>query len=168
MKQTLKYIYNIVFEDMKFAEAKHNIVLTLSGAVIAFATTFFGANAIQTLFAVASIIFSLIAILYSFVALIARHVRVRQRKHIKRNINLISFKDIIYFDENGYIENIKKNYDFLKSYKPDKMDYDLSREIITTSKLAWIKCLYFNLATIFLIASIVSIIVSVLIRGQLW
>ena len=168
MKQTLKYIYSIVYDDMKFAEAKHNIVLTLSGAVIAFSTTFFSSNSIQTVFAVASIIFSLIAILYSFVALIARRVRVRQRKRVKNNPNLISYSDIIHFDEFSYIKAIKSDYDFVKQYKPDQMDYDLAREIISTSKLTWIKCLYFNLAVIFLIASILSIIIAVLIRGNLW
>ena len=168
MKQTLKYIYSIVYEDMKFAESKHNIVLTLSGAVIAFSTTFFSSNNIQTIFAVASIIFSLIAILYSFVALVARRVRTRQRKHVNSKTNLVSYKDIIQYDEIGYIKAIKNDYEFLKIYKPDKMDYDLSTEIITTSKLAWIKNLYFNLAVIFLIASIVSIIMAVLIRGNLW
>ena len=167
MKQTLKYIYSIVYEDMKFAEAKHNIVLTLSGAVIAFATTFFGSNNLQVLFAVASIIFSLIAILYSFVALVARKVKVKQKK-IKDNKNLVSYKDIISFNTEGYINAIKNNYDFLSGYKPDKMDKDLAEEIIKTSKLAWIKFLYFNLAVIFLIASIVCIIMSVLIRGNLW
>ena len=80
MKQTLKYIYSIVYENMKFAEAKHNIVLTFSGAVTAFGTTFFGGNTIQNLFAIASIIFSFIAILYSFVALVARRVRIKKRK----------------------------------------------------------------------------------------
>ena len=58
MKQTLKYIYGLVFENMKFAEAKHNIVLTLAGAVIAFATTFFSSNPVQNIFAIFSIIFS--------------------------------------------------------------------------------------------------------------
>ena len=168
MKQTLKYIYNVVYEDMKFAEAKHSIILTLASAVIAFSTTFFGNNNIQTLFAAASIIVALIAILYSFVALIARNVRVKQKKRIKKNINLVSYANIIYFDEQGYISSIQKEYDFTKHYKPDNMDYDLAKEIITTSKLAWIKFLYFNLAVLFLFASIISIIVAVVIRGQIW
>ena len=168
MKQTLKYIYNIVYDDMKFAEAKHNIVLTLASAVTAFATTFFGTNNIQTLFAAASIIFALIAILYSFVALVSRRVRVRQRKRLKKDPNLISYKDIIYYDSEGYLSAVKKDYDFLRGYKPDKMDLDLAGQIITTSKLAWIKFLYFNLAVIFLIASIITIIMAVLIRGNIW
>lgn len=166
MKQTLKYIYGIVYDDMKFAESKHSIVLTLSGAVIAFASTFFSDNNIQTLLAVASIIFSLIAILYSFVALLARHVRIKQKKHLKKDPNLLSYKDIIRYDAKGYTSAILKDYDFLKGYKSDKMDLDLADEIITTSKLAWIKFLYFNLAVLFLIASIVTLILSVIIRGK--
>lgn len=167
MKQTLKYIYSLVYDDMKFAESKHNIVLTISGIVLAFATTFLGNNIAQTLFSVASIIFSLIAILYSFVALVSRNVKVKQKK-VKREYSLVAYKDIVRFDENGYIEKIKKDYSFTNLYKPDKMDYDLAKEIISVSKLAWLKFLYFNFAVVFLIMSIVCIIATVLIKGQIW
>ena len=51
MKQTLKYIYSVVFDNLKFAEAKHTLVLTLSSAVIAFASTFFSINIYQNIFA---------------------------------------------------------------------------------------------------------------------
>lgn len=166
MKQTLKYIYGIIYENMKFAETKHSIVLTLSGAVIAFATTFFGTNTRQNLFAISSIIFSLIAILYSFVALVARRVSIKKRK-IDTTDNLLFYKDIMSYDEKSFIEQIKKKYDFTKIYKPDLMDYDLAKDIIATSKLAYIKFLYFNFAVLFLIASIVSIILTVLVKGQI-
>ena len=164
MKQTLKYIYGVVFDNLKFAEAKHSIVITISGAVIAFATTFFSENYIQNLFAISSIIFSLISILYSFVALVSRKVKVKQKK-IKNSINLIFYKDLMHFDQQGLIETIKKQYEFTKIYKQDNMDLDLAKTIIATSKLAYIKFLYFNFAVLFLIASIICIILSVLVRG---
>lgn len=167
MKQTLKYIYSVVFDNLKFAEAKHTLVLTLSSAVIAFASTFFSINIYQNIFAIASIIFGLIAIFYSFVALVARKVKYKQKK-IKKTSNLIYYKDIMKFDENGYIDQIKKQYDFTKIYKPDNMDYDLARQIISVSKLSYIKYIYFNFAVVFLIASIICIIMAVLIKGQLW
>lgn len=167
MKQTLKYIYNLVYDDMKFAESKHNIVLTISGIVLAFATTFLGNNISQTLFSIASIIFSLIAILYSFVALVSRNIKVKQKK-VKEEYSLVAYKDIIRFDAKGYIEKIKKDYSFTNLYKPDKMDYDLAREIISVSKLAWLKFIYFNFAVVFLIMSILCIIATVLIKGQIW
>ena len=66
MKQTLKYIYSVVFDNLKFAEAKHTLILTLASAVLAFATTFFSVNTIQNLLAIASVVFALIAIFYSF------------------------------------------------------------------------------------------------------
>ena len=96
---------------------------------------------------------------------VARRVKVKQRKHLKNDPNLLSYKDIIRYDAKGYTTAILKDYEFLKGYKADKMDLDLAGEIITTSKLAWIKFLYFNLAVIFLIASIVSLILSVILRG---
>lgn len=167
MKQTLKYIYSVVFDNMKFAEAKHTLILTLSSAVLAFATTFFGDNIIQNLFAVASIIFALIAIFYSFVALVARNVKIKQ-KHIQGSESLIYYKHIMHFDEKSYIEKIRTKYSFTNLYKPDEMDYDIAKQIISVSKLAWIKFLYFNFAVVFLISSIICIIFTVIIRGQIW
>ena len=165
MKQTLKYIYNVVYENMKFAETKHSIVLTLASAVIAFATTFFSTNSRQNLLAVGSIVFALIAILYSFVALVARKVRTKKRK-TKDTDNLLFYKDIMHYDEKSYIDTIKKKYSFTNIYKPDQMDYDLASEIIITSKLASLKFTYFNLAVLFLIASIICLITTVLLKGQ--
>lgn len=167
MKQTLKYIYGIIFDNLKFAEGKHTLILTISSAVLAFATTFFGDNIAQNLFAIASIIFALIAIFYSFVALVAKHVRVKQKK-IKGKTNLIYYKHIMAYDEYGYIDAIKKEYQFTNIYKPDNMDYDLARQIISIAKLTWIKFLYFNFAIVFLVASIICIILTVLIRGNIW
>lgn len=166
MKQTLKYIYNLVYENMKFAETKHSIILTLSGAVIAFSTTFFSANIKQNLFAIASIILSLISILYSFVALISRNIHTKKRK-IDVNDNLLFYKDIMHYDGKSYIDSIKKKYNFTNIYKADKMDFDLASEIITTSKLAYLKYLYFNFAVLFLFVSIICLISTVLIRGAI-
>ena len=164
MKQTLKYIYGIVYENMKFAESKHSIVLTFSGAVTAFATTFFGDNLVQNMLAAASIIFSFIAILYSFVALVARKVRLKKRK-IKQVYNLIFYKDLMHFNSESLVTEIKKQYNFTNIYKADKMDFDLASSIVATSRLAYIKFLYFNFAILFLTASIISIILTVLYKG---
>lgn len=164
MKQTLKYIYGIVFDNLKFAESKHTLILTLASAVLAFATTFFSGNNVQNILSIASIVFALIAIFYSFVALVARSIKIKQ-KHLKPNANLIYYKDIMCYDESSYIEAIKKTYDFTKIYKPDNLDYHLAKQIISVAKLAHIKFLYFNFAVIFLIASIICLIFIVLLRG---
>ena len=51
MKQTLKYIFDKLYENMKYAEGKHSIILALSSAVIAFASTFFNNdNIFQNIF----------------------------------------------------------------------------------------------------------------------
>ena len=97
----------------------------------------------------------------------AKNVKVKNKKQ-RQNENLLSYKNIVLFDEKTYIESIIKNYSFTNVYKPDEMDYHLAKQIIIVSKLAWIKFLYFNLAVLFLIASIIAIIVAVLIRGNLW
>lgn len=167
MKQTLKYIYSIIYDNMKFAEAKHTIILTLSSAVIAFATTFFGNNKFQNVLASGGIVFALISILYSFVALIARKVRIKAKKSAN-NQNLIFYKNVMKFDENTYISNIKKKYSFTNIYTPDQMDYDLAKTIIATARLAYIKFLYFNFAVLFLILSIICLISIVLLSGGIW
>lgn len=167
MKQTLKYIYSVVFDNLKFAEAKHTLVLTLASAVMAFATTLFTQNTLQNILIIASIVFALVAIFYSFVALVARNVKVKQ-KNTKNKTNLIYYKHIMKYSEEGYIEEIKKEYEFTKAYKPDNMDYDLARQIIAVSKLTYIKFLYFNFAVIFLLASVVCLIANVLLRGTIW
>ena len=167
MKQTLKYIYGIIYDNMKFAEAKHTIILTLSSAVIAFATTFFGNNQFQNLLASGGIVFALISILYSFVALIARKVRIKSKKNANDS-NLIFYKNVMKFNEETYIASIKKKYAFTNIYTPDQMDYDLAKTIIATARLAYIKFLYFNFAVLFLITSIICLISIVLLRGGLW
>lgn len=167
MKQTLKYIYGVVYENLKFAEAKHTIVLTLAGAVLAFATTFFSDNLLQNLFAIASIIFSLIAIFYSIVALASRNVKLKLKKTNKKS-NLIYYKDIMRFDDIAYVNTIKKEYDFTNIYKPDNMDFDLAKRIIVVAKLTYIKLLYFNFAIVFLFSSVLCLIATVLIRGNIW
>lgn len=167
MKQTLKYIYSVVYENLKFAESKHTIVLTLAGAVLAFATTFFSDNLLQNLFAIASILFSLIAIFYSIIALASRNVKLKLKNNTNKR-NLIYYKDIMKYDEIAYINAIKKEYEFTNIYKPDNMDFDLAKRIIVVSKLTYIKLLYFNFAIIFLFASVLCLIATVLIRGQIW
>ena len=167
MKQTLKYIYSVVYENLKFAEAKHTIVLTLAGAVLAFATTFFSDNLLQNLFAIASIIFSLIAIFYSIVALASRNVKLKLKKTNEKS-NLIYYKDIMRFDDIAYVNTIKKEYDFTNIYKPDNMDFDLAKRIIVVAKLTYIKLLYFNFAIVFLFSSVLCLIATVLIRGNIW
>jgi len=168
MKQTLKYIYNLVFDNYKFAESKHSLLLTLSSAVLAFSTTFLSDGSLsENLFVIASLIFALIAILYSFIALVARNVKIKDKKS-KRANGLIDFKSVMHFNEKTYIEAVKKEYEFTNLYKADQMDYDLAREIISTSKLTWIKYIYFNFAVVFLFASIICLILTVIIRGQIW
>lgn len=167
MKQTLKYIYSVIYDDLKYAEAKHTIILTLSGAVLAFATTFLGESTNQNLFAVGSIILALLAILYSFFALISRNIKLKKRNNINVR-SLMFYKDIINFNEHTYIDAIKDKYQFTKIYKPDNMDYDLAKQIIVTAKLIYIKFLYFNFSVLFLFASILCLILAVLIRGGIW
>ena len=74
----------------------------------------------------------------------------------------------MHYDEVGYIDAIKKEYDFTNIYKPDNMDYDLAKQIIATSKLTYIKFLYFNFAVVFLIVSIVCLMCTVFLRGKIW
>ena len=65
MKQTLKYIYQTLFENLKYAETKHSITMTIASAVIAFASTYFSDNKLINILASATIMLALISIIYS-------------------------------------------------------------------------------------------------------
>ena len=167
MKQTLKYIYDKLYENMKYAEGKHSIILALSSAVIAFATTFFSDNLFQNIFATSCLVFALISIIYCFCALVVRNQKPRARKNPKTD-NLLDYRQIITHDEESYLKAISKKYKFLNDYKPDEMDTELTKQIISISKAINTKFTFFNFSVVFLVFSIICGIVVVLIRGNLW
>ena len=168
MKQTLKYIYERLFDSLRYAETKHSITMTIAAAVIAFSSTFFSNNSVINILTSASIMFSLISIIYSFIALLSREVKIRKdtSKNIKRN-NLMNYKTIIQYTDIDYVKKIKKEYDLPTSYKPDEMDLDLARQVITTAKLVNIKFSYFNFALVYLFFSIMCAIIVVCLKGNL-
>lgn len=168
MKQTLKYIFDKLYENMKYAEGKHSIILALSSAVIAFASTFFNNdNIFQNIFASTCLIFALISIIYCFCALIAKNPAIKAHKNVKCD-NLLNYRSIITHDEETYLKALKEEYTFLKDYKPDEFDKDLTRQIIKVAKSINVKFTYFNFSIVFLVFSILSAIVTVMIRGNLW
>lgn len=168
MKQTLKFIYDKLYENMKYAEGKHSIILALASAVIAFASTFFSnSNLFQNIFATSCLLFALISIIYCFCALISKSPSINAHKNVKTD-NLLSYKCIITHDEKTYLKALKDEYDFLKDYKPDEFDKDLAKQIIAVAKSTNLKFTYFNFAVVFLIFSILSGIAVVIVRGNLW
>lgn len=168
MKQTLKYIYERLFDSLRYAETKHSITMTIASAVIAFSSTFFSNNSAVNILTSASIMLSLISIIYSFIALLSRDVKIKQNigKDVKRN-NLMNYKTIIQYSDVEYVKKLKKEYQLPASYKPDEMDLDLARQVITTAKLVSIKFSYFNYALVYLFLSIICAIVVVCIKGNL-
>ena len=157
MKQTLKYIYERLLDNTKIAESKYAITIALASGVIVFASTFLSNEKIiaQTLSAVC-VVFALISVLYGFIALSAKRIRIPKNKKNKNAKNLIDYKDIIHFDEINYVEEIKKRYNFPHAYKPDELDYDLARQVISLARVVNLKYLYFNLSIVFLILSVLS------------
>lgn len=167
MKQTLKYIYERLFENLKYAETKHSITMTIASAVIAFMSTFFSDNNFINILTSATIMLALISIIYSFVALLSREVSIPKiDKEITRK-NLMHYKTILLYTPQGYTKKIKKEYNLPPSYKVDEMDIDLARQVISTAKLVNIKFSYFNFALFFLFLSILCGIVIVCIKGNI-
>ena len=164
MKPTLKYIYNLIFEQQKYSESKHSIILTLSSAVIVFAATFISnSNIYVLLLSSATIIFSLLAMLYSFSALFSRHFTIKLCKE-KSEINLLYYKDIIRFDAETYLKSISKAY-ALKVSKFDSFELDLSKQIIASSKAVNHKFKCFNYAITLLVLAILCLLICVVIVG---
>lgn len=167
MKQTLKYIYQTLFENLKYAETKHSITMTIASAVIAFASTYFSNNKLINILASATIMLALISIIYSFVALLSRNIKLSKQDLDTKSKNLMSYRTIKNYTETGYTQKIKKQYDFPKDYEIDEMDIDLAREVISIAKLVNLKFSYFNYALFFLFLSILCTIFVVCIRGNL-
>lgn len=150
MKQTLKYILERLIENRKFAEEKHSITIALSSAVIIFFSSFIlNGNQIVQFLSALSIIFALVSVLYSFFALTVRREKTKN-KHSLNEGNLFDYKDISKFDEEKYLQAMKKQYEFQKSYRIDNFDRDLARQVISLSKAIHFKFLYFNIALLFL------------------
>ena len=165
MKQTLKYILERLIENRKFAEEKHSITIALSSAVIIFFSGFISKeNQIVQFLSALSIIFALISVLYSFFALSVRRVKTKNRHSILEG-NLFDYKDISKFDEEKYLQAMKKQYEFPKSYRIDDFDKDLARQVISLSKAISFKFLYFNLALIFLAIGISCGVIVICLLG---
>ena len=167
MKQTLKYIYQTLFENLKYAETKHSITMTIASAVIAFASTYFSNNQLINILASGTIMLALLSIIYSFVALLSRNVKISHEEREVNQKNLMSYRMISQYTDIGYVKKIKKEYNLPKEYEIDEMDLDLAREVISIAKLVSIKFSYFNYALFFLFLSILCTIVAVCIRGNL-
>ena len=167
MKQTLKYIYERLFDNLRYAETKHSITMTIASAVIAFASTFFSDVSSINILSSACIMLSLISIIYSFIALLSREVKVKSKEtEVKRN-NLMHYKTIVLYSDVSYVKAIKKQYALPSSYKHDEMDLDLARQVISTAKLVKIKFSYFNFALVYLFLSLVCGILVVCIKGNI-
>ena len=62
MKQTLKYIYSVLTENLKFAEGKHSILIALNSALAVFVSTYLTSqNIVVKLIACLIIIFAVIS-----------------------------------------------------------------------------------------------------------
>lgn len=166
MKQTLKYILDKLIEHIKIAEAKYSITLALASGVIVLGSSFIGAEDVYIkVLSSATIIFSLVSIVYGFIALFARRIRHRIKKMPKKIENLMYYKTIISFDEKTYVEKLKERYNFPANYKPDEFDYDLARSVIAEARVANTKFAYFNLSLVFLMLSVFSAVVMVVLLG---
>ncbi|MBQ8845141.1 MAG: hypothetical protein IJ008_03905 [Clostridia bacterium] len=166
MKQTLKYIYEKLFEQQKFAENKHSILITLATAIAVFSVAYLeNVNTLITLLSACSILFSLLSLSFSFIALFAKKSTLKKSKKIIEYSNLMFYKDIVKFDENEYLKALKNNYPFPKNYTFDNMDKDLSRQVIATAKSVEIKFQFFNFALTFLFASIICEVFVILLMS---
>ena len=92
VKQTLKYIYEKFYEEVKYAETKHSISLTLASALAVFSATYLtDKTPVIVILSASSIIFSLISVIYSFCALYVKEYKTtKDKKHSE--IDLLSYR----------------------------------------------------------------------------
>lgn len=167
MKQTLKYIFDLLEEQLKYAETKYSISITLASALTVFSATYLDSSKplVNALSAI-SIIFSLVSVLYSFIALSAKHIRFG-RTHKSQQENLLYFKHIARFSPEDYLKEIAQSYPLFKGYKTDQFDLDLSRQVVATAKTISAKFLLFNFALTFLILSLFCESAVIILKGVL-
>lgn len=167
MKQTLKYIFDRLEEQLKYAETKHSISITLASALTVFSATYLDSSKplVNALSAI-SIIFSLVSVLYSFIALSAKHIRFG-RTHKSQQENLLYFKHIARFSPEDYLKEISLSYPLFKGYKTDQFDLDLSKQVVATAKTISAKFLLFNFALTFLILSLFCESAVIILKGVL-
>lgn len=167
MKQTLKYIYQVLTENLRFAETKHSILIALNGALAVFISGYLvGTSLLVKFLTCLIIIFAVVSLFFNFTALLSRKIRyVKNIKFKENELNLIYYKHIVNFSFERYLEEIKKEYNFPKEYKFDGLDYDLSKQIIAISNVTNIKFAFFNYSLIFLMLELVLTIVNVCLVG---
>lgn len=166
MKQTLKYIYQLLYSQLKYAEAKFSISITLASALTVFSATYLNDfSPLVTGLSAISIIFSLISVGYGFLAISSKRFSTKKYEKIDKKLDLIYHKDIAKLNEKNYIEELINNYPFLKGYKPDNFDYNLARQIINTAKGISQKFVFFNFSIIFLVLSLITESIAIFLLG---
>lgn len=166
MKQTLKYIYERLYEQLKYAETKHSISLTLATALAVFSATYLRSNSgFILVLSGSSIIFALISIFYSFIALFAKTVHVKDNGKDRHLTNLLFYKTIIKYERDDFLHELIKTYPFPKNYQPDAFDKDLASSIIATARVLNRKFQTFNYAITFLVFSIICQVIVVILMG---
>ena len=167
MKQTLKYIYSILTENLKFAEGKHSVLIALNSALAVFISTYLtNTSLIVKLLACLIIIFAVISLFFNFLALFSRSIKiVKNLKFKEENLNLIYYKHIINYSYDKYLEAVKKEYSFPQDYKFDGLEKDLSKQIIAISHVTNLKFSFFNYSLMFLLFELIFTILNVCIVG---
>ena len=95
MKQTLKYVFDRLEEQLKYAETKHSISIALASALAVFCATFLSSASplIRVLSGVAAL-FSLVSVIYSFLALSVKNFHFTSPSGKTKTDNLLYYKVI--------------------------------------------------------------------------
>lgn len=167
MKQTLKYILATLNDNLRFAEAKHSVVIALDSAIIVFISGFLsGHNKVVTLFSCLIIIACSISMVFNFTALLSRKIRyIKNVKFKESELNLIYYKHIINFSYDQYLKEVKKHYNFPDDYKFDGLDNDLAKQIIAISNVTNLKFTFFNYSLISLLLGVFLTIIDIVLVG---
>lgn len=165
MKQTLKYIYERFYEQVKYAETKHSISLTLSSALAILSSSYLSdTRSMVVILSASSIIFSLVSALYSFFALCIKKYSTKKSHNFKKG-DLLSYDNVVRFGEDEYLKELLKEYPFPKGYKIDQFDRDLASQVITTAKAIKFKFTLFNYSITFLLVSLFCQAGVIILKG---
>ncbi len=151
MKQILKYILAQVMESLKIAENKHGLILALNSGLVVITIGFFSSSIkIIVVLNWLVILFACLSIFCCFLGLFSRSIKIDLKIKNKNDVSLLYYKDLMNFTPEGLLKCIIINYNLPKDYNYDGFEYDLSKQIIANSKVAYNKYIFFNFSLIFL------------------
>lgn len=165
VKELLKDLYKDVGEWLKFAEAKNGILLTITGVLLFGLLRMLPSNnewikQLENTLLLSSFILtvSILIILSSYIPMLNTN-KLQKKIRQLRDLNLLYYKDIATFTKEEYVKELENRYNITLKTEEENLIKDQVEQIISLSKIALRKYIFFNIGA-FLVGISVFIILA--------